>query len=309
MIHPFGHMVLVVNPRSGRGGAARTLPELRRHLDEEQIEHTVRTTSGRWHAVELVREAVAEGARYVVAVGGDGTIHEVVNGLLDDDGAPIAPDLVLGVARAGSGADFPRTFGLDRDPRTLVHRHLATDVSMPIDVGQVTCVGPDGSERRRFFANIAEVGYGADVVRRAERLPRWFGRPRYLAAALSTIRSLERSDTELTLGHTRVTVPLVQLVVANAQFFGGGMWVAPRALPDDGLFNVQAYVGGPSQVFTLTPRIYAGDHLPHPDIAEWQSATVDVRPAASLAVEADGEVLGRTPATFRVIPRPLRLSI
>ena len=97
--------------------------------------------------------------------------------------------------------------------------------------------------------------------------------------------------------------------MANWQFFGGGMKFAPRALPDDGLFNVLAFTGGRSQVFTLSPKLYQGEHLPDPNIAEWQSATVSLAPADPMLVEADGELLGRTPATFAIVPRPLTIKI
>ena len=309
MAHPFGMLRLICNPRSGHGRVGKLLPQLRAHLDRAGIAYDVALTTGPRSAEALARQAVAAGIRYIAAVGGDGTVHEVVNGLLDSDGTPLHDDTVLAVVSAGSGGDFARTFGLDRSPQMLVDRHLATAHTMPLDVGVVTFHDRDGRERRRFFANIAEVGWGAEVVRRAARLPRFIGRPRYLLAAWGAIRAAPRQEATITLAHTVVTVPLVELVVANGQFFGGGMKVAPRALPDDGKFNVLAFTGGASQVFLLTPKMYQGEHLPHPDIAEWQSATVALDAAEPMLVEADGEVLGHTPATFAVVDRPLTLKI
>ena len=310
MGHPFGRALLVCNPRSGRGTVGRTLPELRRHLDARGVDHDVHLTAGPGDATRAARAAAEGGTRYVIAVGGDGTVHEVVNGLLRGDGTPVADDLVLGVASAGSGGDFARTFGLDRKPEVIA-RHLATDATMAIDVGRATFTDRAGATRSVLFANIAEVGYGAEVVRRAERLPRFVGRVRYLLASWAAIREVRRPRTRVVLAHADVTVPLVNLVVANGQFFGGAMKVAPRALPDDGRFNVQAFTGSSSQVFTMGPKIYKGDHLPHPQIAEWQSATVDVEAPEGqrLAVEADGEWLGYTPARFAVVDTPLLLSI
>ena len=303
----FGPLRLIVNPRAGRGVVGRTLPELEAELRARSLDYDVVQTRRAGHATEAARSALDEGLRYLIAVGGDGTVHEVVNGMFQD-GKAVAPEAVLGVAAAGSGCDFVRTFGLDRKPKFL-GPHFASDTWMDIDVGLATFVRPDGTPGSRLFANIAEVGYGAEVVRRAARLPRFIGRLRYLLGAYGAIRGHHRQTAPVTVGHTTATVPVVNLVVANAQFFGGGMNVAPRALPDDGQFNVQIYNGDRSQVFLLTRKMFRGDHLPDPKIIEYQSPTVSFAPPDPMPVEADGEVLGTTPATFSVLHQVLRLKI
>ncbi|HUG85742.1 MAG TPA: diacylglycerol kinase family protein [Euzebya sp.] len=308
MSHPFGTLHLIVNPVSGNGTARKALPELRRLLDAQGVDHAVHLTTGPGHATEVTGEVLASGGRYLAAVGGDGTVHEVVNGLLHADGTVVADDAVLAVITAGSGGDFARTYGLDLPLGQLVRRHLITTDTLALDVGRVSYLD-QGEAAERFFVNIAQVGWGAEVVRRAARMPRSIGRVRYLLAAWGAIRAVNRQELTLSLEHTQATVELVDLVVANGQFFGGGMKVAPRALPDDGLFNVLAFTGGRSQVFTLSPKLYQGEHLPDPRIAEWQSSTVALAPEHPMLVEADGELLGTTPASFTVVPRPLTLKI
>lgn len=321
MSHPLGRMCLIANPRAGNGGVGTNLPGLLAALDARGLEHEVVETEGPSHAGVAAREALERGCRYLVAVGGDGTVHEVLNGMfadvdLDPDAAAgelapepraLVPEAVLGVAAWGSGGDFARTFGLDRKPEILVRR-LADDRIHPVDVGVATFLDRRGRPARRLFANIAEVGWGADVVRRVERYPRFLGRVRYLLGAYASILGGTRQETEVTVAAGRVPLPLVNLVVANGQFFGGGMKVAPRALPDDGKLNVLAFTGPRSQVFTMTIRIYRGEHLPDPQISEWQSPTVEVAPAVALPVEADGEYLGTTPAAFRLLDTALRLK-
>lgn len=309
MTHPFGTLHLITNPRSGSGAVRKTLPTLRRALDEADLAHEVHQTTGPGHATELARQLATAGERYIGAVGGDGTVHEVVNGLMADADSPVRDDLVLAAIAAGSGSDFVRTFGLTMPIEVLVRRHLSTEATMAIDLGRAWVTDDAGQEQMRFFANIAEVGWGADVVRRAAKLPRWVGRVRYLLSAWAAVRAANPQQVSLELAQTTADITLVELVLANGQFFGGGMKVAPRALPDDGLFNVLAFTGGKAQVFTLTPKLYTGDHLPNPRIAEWQSASAAVAPAEPMLVEADGEVLGRTPARFDVLSRPLRLKI
>ncbi len=308
MTSPFGRMLLIANPTAGRGRNA-VLPRLRTALGERGLEHEVALTTGPGDAAAIARSAVEEdGLRFVVAVGGDGTVHEVVNGLVDPFDGPRAEDLVLGAVPAGSGSDFVRTFGLDRSPERLAG-HLDGDTLYPIDIGRVTLTGRDGEERTVCFANIAEAGYGGLVVDRANRLPRFLGPARYLVGIFAAIRRFELQPTRVVLDHTEVTAEYSNVVIANGQFFGGNMKVAPRALPDDGRFNVQLFRGTPKDVFLKTPKLRKGEHIPDPDVQEYQSSRVEVHTDTPVLVEADGEVLGTTSATFDLLPRALNLKI
>lgn len=308
MTSPFGPMRLIANPTAGRGRDP-VLRRLRRALDDRGLEHDVVATDERGHAVELARAAVEEhGLRYVVAVGGDGTVHEVVNGLVDPDRGPIRDDLVLGVVPAGSGTDFVRTFGL-RVPPERIAAHLDGDGLYPIDVGRARLTGLDGEPRSLVFANIADVGYAATVVDRAERLPRFLGRLRYLIGTFAAIRTFELQPGRIVLDATEQRGRYSNVVVANGQFFGGAMKVAPRAIPDDGRFNVQLWRGSARDVFLMTNRIRRGDHLGHDEVQEYQSGRVEVHTDEPVLVEADGEVVGRTPATFDLLPTAVALKI
>ncbi len=255
-----------------------------------------------------VRRAVAAGRRYLIVAGDDGSVADAVAAVVDPQGA--APDVVLGLATGGE-SDFARSFGLDRDARLLA-RQLVTDTELTVDVGQVTCAGPGGAERSRLFVNVAQVGYGGELARRARRL-RALGRAGTLLAAWGAIAATRRTPVSVALDHDVREVEVSDVVVANGQFFQRGMKIAPRALPDDARFNVQLFVGPPSQVFLGTPRILRGEHLPDPQIAEYQSGTVSVTAGGTgdrpLAVEADGRWVGRTPATFTLRPKALRLKL
>ena len=296
---PAGPLRLIVNPRAGDGGVRNRLPRLLTALTKQGLVYQVVETTGPSDAERLARRALDDGVRYLVAVGGDGTVNGVVNGMFDG-GEPVAPDAVLGVAGAGTGCDLVRTFGLDREPEILAP-YLASPATMRIDVGIVSCRGADGGPRRRLFTNIAQVGYGAEVVRYADRLPRRIGRVRYLIAAWSAIAKVKRTPARLDIDHFSRDLDLVELVVANGQFFGGGMKVAPRAMVDDNRFNVLAFTGGASQVFNLTIQLYQGEHLPNPDIIEYQSSGVTIAPRTAMPVEVDGELVVYTPARFELL--------
>ena len=308
MTAPFGPPLLIANPSAGRGRGA-VLARLREALRQQDVSHDAVVTEGPGHASVLAREAVEQGRRFVVPVGGDGTVHEVVNGLVDvETGKARAEGLVLGLASAGSGCDLARTFGLDRDPEVTA-RHLAGETTMPFDVGRITLVDREGASRRVLFANIAEAGYGGLVTDLANRLPRWVGRARYGLATVSAIRRFRLVNTRVTIDHTSVEEELSNVIVANGQFYGGGLRVAPRALPDDGRYNVQVWRGRPADVLRALPDLRVGEHLEREDVREWQSTTVTIEADQPLLIEADGEVLGTTPATIDLLPQVLRLKI
>lgn len=309
MTHPLGTPLLIANPVAGAGREA-VLPRLEAALREHDVAFDVVTTRAAGEATEIACRAVAaEGRTFVVAVGGDGTVHEVLNGLVDATEQTVrGADPVLGVVSAGSGSDLVRTFGLDRRPEVLA-RHLATDATTRIDLGHLACSGPDGHPRQRVFANIAQAGFGGSVVATCARLPRRLGAARYPIGIVLAGSRFRRVLTRVRVDGGTTTEPLCNVLVANGQFFGGGMHVAPRAIPSDGRFNVQAWGGRPVDVLRAGRLLRTGAHLARADVREWQSAAVTVDGPRALLVEADGERLGSTPAHFAVLPGILRFKL
>jgi diacylglycerol kinase (ATP) len=303
---PFGDLVVIANPHSGRGRVGKELPELERQLISRRLGYRIAETEGPGHASEIARDALRGGERFMVAVGGDGTVHEVVNGMIEND-RPVAEGAVLGVVAAGSGCDFVRTFGLPQDVPKAV-RHLEGDRLYPIDIARVDYT-EDGRTVTRYVPNIAEAGLGGACVARAERLPRWLGRSRYFWAFWLSLRKYKASTITLRADRKEFEGRANNVVVANGQFYGGGMKISPRSYPGDGLLDVQISIGPKSQAFTMIPKIYRGEHLPHPDIKEMRGRTITVESERPLPLEGDGEVLGTTPATFTVLPEVISLKI
>ncbi len=307
MTSPFGPLTLIMNPRAGRGRVAQELPEIERTLLANRLEFRIRRTEGPGDAVRFTRESLERGDRFIVAVGGDGTVHEVVNGMFDGD-RPIAEDAVLGIVPAGSGCDFVKTFGLPQDVTRAI-RHLTGEDLFPIDVGKVTYRDPDGTDQTRLFPNIAEAGLGGDSVARAERLPRWLGRSRYFWGFWLALRKFKATEIRLRADRRDWNGRGNNVVIANGQFFGGGMKISPRSMPDDGRLDVQVSTGPKSDSFTTLPKLYKGEHLPSPNIREFLASRIEVDADRPLQIEADGEVLGTTPALFEVLPKTVRLKI
>jgi diacylglycerol kinase (ATP) len=303
---PFGPLVIIANPRAGHGKVARHLPEIERTLADAGLAYRIVRTTHPGHATEAARHALEKGDRYLVAAGGDGTVHEVLNGMFED-GAAVCPDAVLGVVAAGSGCDFVRSLGLPGDA-VRASRHLLGDAVRPIDIGKVTFTA-DGQEVTRYFANIAEAGLGAATVARTGTLPRSLGAAKYFFGFWLTLPGFHPAVVRLDADDSSFEWRANNVVVANCQFFGGGMHISPKSEPNDGMLDVLAMVGPKTDAFIMLPKIYKGTHVPHRNIAEARARRVHLQADPPILVEADGEMLGTTPATFEVVPSAIRVKV
>jgi len=296
---------VIGNPDAGRGRLSKDWETVLSRMREEGLEVTGRLTEARDHAVDLARQARAEGFELVVAVGGDGTVHEVVNGLLAEGTGAGIP--VLGIVGGGSGCDYAKTFEIPEETAGAI-RLLASEVPpRAVDVGEIQFSTGSG-EARRFFANISGIGIGAEVVQRAAQLPRALRGGVYFASFVLTLPRFKRRQARIELDDDTYKGPLTNLVVANAQVFGGGMRVAPAADPSDGAFDLQIQFGSKTDYARGITKVYKGKHIPHPRIIEAQSSRVRVECDPPAMVEADGEVLGWTPALYSILPKALRLK-
>lgn len=295
-----GPIALIVNPRAGKNRAGRELPTLMKALDVAGATYEIHTTKHRNHAAELAIEAATAGASTVVAVGGDGTVNEVVNGLMSID-AESRPR--FGVVAAGSGADFVRSFDLPEHTNTLA-RGIIGD-TRPIDIGLMEF--EDGSPR--FFANLANIGLAAATVERAERLPRGLGKARYIVAFWPVLARYSKCQITVVVNGERFSEDAHNLLLANGRYAGGGMHFSPHSDPSDGLFDAQMNIGPKRQAVTLIPKIYRGKHLPDKRILQVSGAQFEIDAERPLIVEADGELLGHTPVKVTVVPGALQLVV
>lgn len=303
MTSPFGPLVLIANPNAGRGAVSKALPRVESFLRNENLVYRIVRTTHPGHATEAARQALSDGERYLVAVGGDGTVHEVVNGMVGD-GGPVAADAVLGVVAAGSGCDFVRSFGLPPDAAQAAER-LTGDRVRAIDVGTVTCADGD----TRCFVNIAEAGLGGAVVARAANLGKFLGGARYAAGFWLTLPRFRPAAVRLDADGQYHAWRAFNVVVANCRFYGGGMQISPNSDPGDCLLDILVMTGPKSDSFTTLPKVYKGAHLPHRNIAELRAAQLTIEAEPGFPVEADGELLGVTPASFGIIPGAIRLKV
>ncbi|HYT77945.1 MAG TPA: diacylglycerol kinase family protein [Actinomycetota bacterium] len=306
MSSPFGRLVLIADPSEEGGRIGEDLPRIEHKLQSMGLSHVLVRAGSEGERELAARDALLTGDRFVVAVGGDRTVHDVANGMLED-GRPVYPEAVLGVIAAGAASDFIKTFGLPSDVERACD-HLQGDRLFPIDAGTVVATsGP--ANVKRSFVNIAEVGLGASIVRRTARLPEGLGRARRFLGfwlGLAVFR-----PAHVRLGGDRRTWEgkAHDVLVANCQYQGGGMRISPRSWPDDGYLDILVMKGPRSDAFTMLPKTYLGEHLPHPNIVEYRARTLRVEASRALWIHADGEMVGTTPATFEVVPKAIRLKI
>jgi diacylglycerol kinase (ATP) len=297
----------VVNPAAGAGAAGRLWPALARRLRDLHVQYEYELTQGPLTATSFVRQALRAGARTVVAVGGDGTLNEVVNGFFLNE-QPIAPDASLGVIPAGSSSDIARALGI---PAGLAAVDLLLDGRIaPIDLGRADFAG-SAEFTIRYFMNNADVGIGGRVAAGASRFKRAGGKA---AFALSSVgAALDPRPWRGTLGIDGAAaqeVEAITVVVAIGPYTGGGMHIAPGAKMEDGLFDVITIGAMSSQDLLLNfPRVYVGAHLSHPAVRRVQAQLVRIETDGAPPVELDGEVAGVGSVEFRILPGRMRIHV
>lgn len=300
---------LVVNPVAAGGRTARLWPDIQAALRAQDLTFDYAFTTGPGHAIELARQAVADDYPLVVALGGDGTINEVANGLMQA-GEGTRAGAEMGVIMAGRGSDFARTVGVPADYQEACAR-LAQPRRMTIDVGRVE-YEDRGQRGQRYFVNVGGGGFDGEVTARANRAPRVLGGTvPYLSSLVLSLFLYRNKDIELTLDREPARPLRVNaVVVANCQYFGGGMRIAPDADPNDGLFDV-VILGdlGKIEFLRATPTVYEGTHIHHPKVSVFRAREVDIRSKDPLLLQVDGEVCGHTPLHFTLLPQALTLRV
>jgi diacylglycerol kinase (ATP) len=306
--------LVVVNPESAAGAARRQWPQLGRLLEGRYGRFESRFTARPGDATELTRRGLREGFEVVIAVGGDGTLNEVANGFFEPakPGEPLVAvreDAALGLFPYGTGGDFRKTMKIPKKPSEAV-RALRFSQKRFIDVGRLDLVGNDGQRVSRVFVNIASFGLSGKVDELVERGPKWLGgKLSFFLASARAISAYTPQEVALTLdGRPLYEGPVYFVAVANGQYFGGGMWVAPEAAPDDGLFDVVVVRGMPkARWFLQGSKIYSGAHLKMPEVSVHRGKKLLAEPKTRepVRLDVDGEQPGSLTSTFEIFPGAL----
>ncbi len=307
--------LIIVNPKSASGSTrdkwAVLASEMRAHFGP----FNVAFTEGPAHAIELAERAARSGHRLVIACGGDGTINEVANGILRS-----GKDTELAVLPSGTGGDLRRSLGIPSSSRDAAMA-LKNGITKTIDAGKATFTNADGVLDSRYFLNISSVGLAASVIKRVKSASyfEWLpgdsvrGRANFAVSALqeafhpNPVRVRIRIDDE-----REASIQTICLCIANARFFGGGMMIAPKAKLTDGHFDV-VNVGDMNAIKILANAfsLYKGTHLSLDEVKSTLAKKIEVSAVGDTTtpIEIDGELLGRLPAVFEVVPKAIRVRI
>jgi YegS/Rv2252/BmrU family lipid kinase len=294
----------VVNPASGAGKAGRQWAQIESWLPSAGIPYETALTTRANEATEITQRAVKQSRPVVVAVGGDGTLNEVVNGFFHH-GAPIPTSSKLAMVPLGTGGDFRRTMRIPSDPKAAIGV-LRTGLTRRLDVGCVTYHTPDGSTAVRHFINIADAGLGGEVVQVVGNGTKRFGSLAYTLGGARALLGYRNRPMNVDIdGVTHQLPKAQQVVIANCQFFGGGMQMAPTASPTDGVFDV-ILIKNAGKIETMRGMndFRAGKHLDqtNPKIELMYGKRISVSSPNRVRIDVDGEAVGYLPALFEIQP-------
>lgn len=308
--------LVIVNPKSAGGATesrwARIASDLRTHFGAFNVEFTRKAGD----AIEIANKAAKTGRKFIIACGGDGTINEVANGILTSGAAA-----ELGVLPSGTGGDFRRTLGMPSAARDAA-KDLREGTSKTIDAGRVTFVNHQNEEASRYFLNVSSFGLSASISERVKKqnslewIPGAAVRGK-ASFALSTLQ--EVLDSEFTTVRVKIDdraeklLNTINFCVANSRYFGGGMKIAPDAQINDGFLDV-VNIGDitTAKILFNAYKLYTGTHLDLAEVKSTRAKRVEAAPAneaQEIYIETDGELPGRLPAIFEIVPNALKVRV
>lgn len=285
--------IFIVNPVAANGRTSRSWRRLETDLQEKGYIFDVAYTRRPMHAVDLTRHALEEGFERVIAVGGDGTFNEVINGFYMN-GEKISRDAAFSVLPIGTGGDFSRHLNIKRDIHYVYHL-LEQYNKYDCDIVQARFTGWDGEPKERYYLNIFDVGLGSETCYRVNHRSKALGGfLSFLSAALHSLAtyqsqylSVKVNGTVVFQGKSSVTA------VANGKYFGGGVMIAPHAKINDGLLDIVIIENSSKwEILKHLPKAYKGKHLNHPQVKYFQGQTVSIQSGEKLLLELDGESPG-----------------
>ena len=301
------HAKIIVNPVAGGDASTfRQWHNIHGLLQESGLSFDFQYTEGVGHASELARLAASDGYRYLVAVGGDGTINEVANGILNSTNASAT---AMGIVSTGTGNDFIRSLGIPKDYVKACQR-VAGEQCTLIDVSLVEFTH-NGQKTSRYFVNGAGVGFDAEVTEASMGIPRFLGGTvPFVLALLKTLPGYRNKNIRMSIDGREESRRVLSVVVSNGAYFGGGMRIAPEASLSDRCLDVLT-IGDVSkaELLQVFPRVYKGTHTTHPKVRMEKAGRITIESDQRILLQADGEVLGEGPVTFQVLPAALNVVV
>jgi diacylglycerol kinase (ATP) len=303
---PFWH--IIANPMARGGAMAAAWPQIEGLLQSMGFAYNVQFTERRGHAARLVEDAILRGGRCLLGIGGDGTNHEIVNGILGQTFAP-ATEVAYALLPFGTGNDWARQYGIPHDPRARLERLLKPQTVLQ-DAGRAHFFR-EGTADARYFVNVAGMAYDGFLGKKLTQRPARH-KAQYLLMVAQYLFEYKLSRARISFDNQQVEDFFYTINVGLCRYSGGGMQLVPHAVPDDGLFALTfARQLSKLEVLLQTPRFYNGSLLRHSKVEGHQAKSIRVESldGAPIFLEADGEYLGEAPATFEILEKALRVVL
>ena len=296
-------MLFIVNPASGAGKARREWAAIESWLPGAGLPYEVALTTRPLEATEIAQRAVKESRPVLVAVGGDGTLNEVVNGFFHN-GAPVPTTTKLAMVPLGTGGDFRRTLRIPLDAKAAI-QVITAGLVRRLDAGCVTYQDHEGSTAVRHFINIADAGIGGDVAHAVNTRPKFLGAASFWLTSFTTLLTYKNKPMTVNVDGSTHDLVAQQVVIANCQYFGGGMRMAPAASPTDGVFDV-ILIGNAGKIESIRGMgaIRSGNHLDQRNskIQLMYGKRISITSTEKVRIDLDGEQPGYLPALFEIQP-------
>ncbi len=308
--------LVIANPKSAAGATREKWSSIASDLRTHFGPFNVAFTKGPGDGIELARRASENGRTLIIACGGDGTINEIANGILQS-----GKDVELGIFPSGTGGDFRRTIGIPGESREAA-RALKDGETKRIDVGKVTFVDHNDKSDTRFFLNITSFGLAASIIERVKgsNSLSWLpmdnvrGRASFALSTLQEVIAIGATTVRVKIDdNDEMTLQTVNFCIANARYFGGGMKIAPAAKINDGFLDV-INIGdiNTAKIILNAYTLYRGTHLELPEVKDTLARRVEARPlnaGQEIHIEVDGELPGKLPAVYEIVPAALRVRV
>lgn len=300
--------LVIVNPNAGRRRGLLDWEKISGHLRQYDLEFEPVFTERPGHATEIAIEYIeGDGYRKVVVVGGDGTMNEVVNGIFHQKRFRTT-DITLGMITVGTGNDWGRMFGIPSDYEEAV-KVLTRNQTFIQDAGIVSYCNED-EPAKRYFVNIAGMGFDAEVARKTNRMKQKGkgGVLLYFINIFTSLINFRHVEALINVDGFDVENKIFSMNVGICRYNGGGMIQAPNAVPDDGLFDLTVIrkLSKPNVILSLK-RLYNGTIDKHPKVDSYTGKSIRVESRHTIRLETDGESLGHTPIEFTIIPKSVKI--
>jgi YegS/Rv2252/BmrU family lipid kinase len=299
--------LIVVNPNAGSGMGAKDWKTIASLLDKYKIKYRSVFTTKKHDAIRISRRGVEDGYRNIIAVGGDGTVNEVVNGCFRQKACD-TKELTVGAITVGTGNDWGRMFDIPMDYEGAV-RVISQQKRFLQDAGVVYYYF--GTRRlKRYFINIAGLGFDAIVCRNTniQKDKGKSSKALYFWTLLRSLLGYRYTSTEVDIDGNVFTNEVFTMSLGIGKYSGGGMIQTPNAIPDDGLFDITIIKRmRKGEVIRNLKMLYDGSILEHPKTAGYKGKIILVDSDPLIHLEADGESLGHSPIEFNIIPKSINI--